>query len=156
MRMIDWRLGLLAAAAALSLQACDVQVHSSADNTKVQQPQASLPDNARLDGQQTAAVTPPPVDTTAAPAPDAAASAALPVPDTTAQAPTQPDMTAQAPAQPDATAQVPAQPDTSALGAPGATPAASTATTSAAPTELQRFFETNSPAAKAEKAAAKK
>ena len=143
MKKIDWRLGLLAAAAALSLQACDVQVHSDAANTTVQSPQASLPEDTKLNEPQTASVTPA-ADTTTnvatAPAPDAAASAAMPATDATAT-----------------TAQAPLQPDTSALGAAPESPAAaSTATTSAAPTELQRFFESNSPAAKADKAAAKK
>jgi hypothetical protein len=125
--MKNWRLALLAAVAALGLQACDVQVHTA--DTKVQPPQATLPEDTQLHA---------PATTTAAAAPPVE-------PATTVEATT--------------IAQAPVQPDTAALGASGASPDAGTTSTatqtapasagSAAPTELQRFFEANEPKASA-------
>ena len=151
--MKNWRPLLLAAAAALSLQACDVQVHSG--DTKVQPPQATLPEDTKLNDQSAATPAPAPVGTSVAQAPAApAAPAAAPLPETTAQAPaaaTDASAALPAPAA-DVTAQAPSSPDTGTLGAS----AAPAATTTAAPTELQKFFENNAPAAKADKASAKK
>ena len=140
----NWRPFVLATLAALSLQACDIQVNTA--GTKVQAPQASLPEDAQLNAPAaTAAVTPPP----AAPEAPAVTPEPAPATETTAQVPTT------APA-PEVTAQVPAQPDTGTLGAPAATPATTSATPAAtpeaavqvstgaaAPTELGRFFEEN-------------
>jgi hypothetical protein len=85
--MMRLRLTLLAAVAALGLQACD----QSAPVTTVQPPQASLPDDTVLRGTETAAappvVTTPPADAASAPAPAADSGTMPPVagaPDTPA------------------------------------------------------------------------
>ncbi|GAB3651460.1 peptidoglycan DD-metalloendopeptidase family protein [Ramlibacter alkalitolerans] len=108
--MRTWRLTLLAAVAALGLQACD----QSPPQTSVQPPQASLPDDAVLNGTngsqapQVAATPPadgtqspqvaarPPADGTTGPQPAA-------TPETTAEAP--PPSTSVMGAQPDANPQ---------------------------------------------------
>jgi peptidoglycan LD-endopeptidase LytH len=149
-----WQWTLLAAAAALGLQACDQQ----ASRTSVTPPTASLPDNAPLgaaSGTNTAAA---PADAqSTATNPQAAASGNLP----TTTADTQPTTSGDNPQPPSASADpaaaaasspsagdtvaAPAGAQTSSMGAPAATMAgAGVPDGTAAPTELARFFdETN-------------
>jgi hypothetical protein len=141
--MKNWRLLLLAALAALSLQACDVQVHSG--STKVQEPQAALPEDTQLHAPATTIAVAPTPEQPAAPA-EPVAAAPEPAADPAAALP------ALAPAMP---AEVATQSETATLGAAAAVPepaapvtATATATAPvtasiAAPTELQRFFESN-------------
>ena len=143
---------LLAALAALSLQACDVQVHS--DTTRVQAPQAALPEDAQLRAPSTTiAMAPTPEQPAAVPEPAAVAPpAAAPEAVATAQAPVA-DAPAAMPAPAPAPETVAAHPETATLGAPAAAPEAAVNATAgiAAPTELQRFFEANAAKATAKR-----
>ena len=123
--MKNWKLTLLAAAAALGLQACDVSV-----NEKPAEPTASTTEPMPAPTASTDSSSLPPATTAAAPA-TAAPEGSLPPADTST-------MAAQTPP--------PASPDTGAMGAPGATgssmPAAA-ADGTAADTELGRFVQEN-------------
>ena len=132
--MKNWSLTLVMAAAVLSLQACDVEVHDKpqAAATSEPTPTASTPDA----GTNVAAGTPQQGDS-AMPATPAASAA--------------PDSMAAASASTDAPAAAPPPAQTSAMGAPadGASPGASpmgadtTPEGVAAPTELGRFLQDN-------------
>lgn len=162
---------LLAAVAALGLQACDVQVHDSGKTT-VHEPQSAPAENTRLaapEGQGAAASAPATIaaapasaaaeTTAAAPAPADATTAAAPASAATgstaaASAPADTMAAASAPASTDnstastqpvdtgtTTAQAATPSETATMGASAAS--AATGDGSAAPTELQRFFEDN-------------
>jgi murein DD-endopeptidase MepM/ murein hydrolase activator NlpD len=106
--MRRWQLTLLAAAAALGLQACD----QSPPETTVRVPPASLPDNAVLRGTEGSNAPQP----AAAPADNAAAPASAAAPGTAAEAPSA--QTNVMGAQPDASAQ-PAPAGVAGAQAPG-------------------------------------
>lgn len=118
--MKNWKLTLLAAAAALGLQACDVSV-----NEKPAEPTASTTEPMPAPTASTEGTLPP--ATTAAAAPDGS----LPPADPSTMA---------------AQATPPASPDTGAMGAPGAMGAsmpAAPADGRAEDTELGRFVQEN-------------
>ena len=164
--MKRWHLSLLAAAAALGLQACDQQP----PRTTVTPPTASLPDNAPLNAASSSTTAAAPAEALPAPAVDtqAAASATAVDPQAaasatgtpTAIAGTQPTTSGDNPVPPTASADPAAavdsssstvattpastspSPETSSMGAPAAaTAAAGVPDGTAAPTELARFFD---------------
>lgn len=157
--MKNWRPFLLAALAALALQACEVQVNSG--STKVQEPRASLPEGTQLTvPANTTAAAPPPAQPVAPADASAAAQAAVadvavvvpapapaPAPEATAIAQAPAAIASAALPALEPTVQAPAQPDMGTLGAPAAVPDAIPAAPAgnAATTELARFFEANAP-----------
>jgi predicted component of type VI protein secretion system len=147
--MKNWQLTLLAAAAALSLQACEVNVRSSApqDSAATSQPAAATAE----------APSPAPADTSANTASTVAATGPTGTPtDASSASPV-------ASADTSTPAATPVSPDATAMGAaspvPAAAPFAAPAAASdgvAAPTELARFLEQNPPGAKQQDTAASK
>ncbi|MBC5783269.1 hypothetical protein H8N03_09960 [Ramlibacter sp. USB13] len=121
--MKTWSLALLAAAAALSLQACDVTVHDASK----EQASSSVSEPAPA---------PAPADTTSV----ASSEAPQPATQPAAEAPA-----AGASAPSDTTMSAPQQPGTSEMGGPamgtGSMPTDNVAAGVAAPTELERFLQ---------------